>query len=634
MARNLQPALHIVASFALALAVILLWNLAMIYADTPPPSFIEIPSDVTITTISTPTLPARFTLLAPAFFVSDTAFPFTLTLHTGQFSATAKLAYRPVPDTVWRRLPMRVDADAQQWHVPNAPPGEYALVNVAAATALPINAIIVDDLDSGFYRYGPSEWWYEVTDPDDYYLEHAYWTYNNEVDIDNRGEWHPPVTMHDGLYDVQVFIPSNHASTAYASYYIQHSEGGDWQAVDQSEKWAEWVSLGVYTFTAATNNYVELTDLTYELTATKYVAFDALAFIPQIAHVYLPIIERHYVSQKQRTGIHLGSRQDIWPSDTYQRIRSTPTFGGSWPRAIVVLSDHVFLLDRHTDGQCTIAQARWKDQDSERYDLYDYLTEAHQNGVTVIIRINPSPGNFLDWEDPGLRHILQTGMDPAGSDYCDGKFTKFRALNDIATEMHEIYKLLNVDWDMTNVYFEPANEPNNEWYSYWEHDEEAQDRLQTSSAWYEMDTYFSALYDHVKSSLEPNLQVLTPSMAQGNYAETKRFEYCESMAIFYGQSGYELMAATYTSKNDGYNWHNYWRPGREPWVYVNDPCPDSNHVFQYFPQWIQTSITSSSKPAFITESDLFSPCQDSGTGITDKDAQSSETRSSLLLFVR
>lgn len=122
-------------------------------------------------------------------------------------------------------------------------------------------------------------------------------------------------------------------------------------------------------------------------------------------------------------------------------------------------------------------------------------------------------------------------------------------------------------------------------------------------------------------------------MAQGNYAETERFESCASMAIFYGQSGYELMAATYATKNDGYSWHNYWRPGREPWWDAGDPCPDSNHVFQYFPQWIQTSITSSSKPAFISEADLFSPCQDQGTGITDKDVQASETRESLLQFV-
>jgi len=45
-----------------------------------------------------------------------------------------------------------------------------------------------------------------------------------------------------------------------------------------------------------------------------------------------------------------------------------------------------------------------------------------------------------------------------------------------------------------------------------------------------MDAYFSALYDHVKS-LDPNIQVLTPPMAQGNYAETERFVTCEPMTV-------------------------------------------------------------------------------------------------------
>lgn len=256
------------------------------------------------------------------------------------------------------------------------------------------------------------------------------------------------------------------------------------------------MSLGVFTFTAGNEGYVYLSDVTDEPYGEHWVAFDAVAFVP--LRVYLPLVIRNYPpppSTKQQTGIHIGSRQDVWPTGTFQRINGSPAFEGIWPKTVVVLSDHAFLLDRHTDGQCTIAQARWKDKDPSRYDLYDYLTEAQRNGVTVIIRIHPSPGNFLDWEDPDLRHFLQTGMDPAGGDYCYGKFTKFRALADVATEMHEIYKLLSREdgWDMTNVYFEPANEPNNEWYSYWEHDEEAQNRLQTSAAWYEMNTYFSAL---------------------------------------------------------------------------------------------------------------------------------------------
>ena len=101
-------------------------------------------------------------------------------------------------------------------------------------------------------------------------------------------------------------------------------------------------------------------------------------------------------------------------------------------------------------------------------------------------------------------------------------------------------------------------------------------------------------------------------MAQGNYAETQRFISCEPMTVSVsGQSGYAFMPNTFSAKNDGYSWHNYWRQGKE----------------------MQTIIMGSSNPAFITEADLFSPCQESDNPITDKDSQAVETRQSLWRFV-
>jgi hypothetical protein len=150
-----------------------------------------------------------------------------------------------------------------------------------------------------------------------------------------------------------------------------------------------------------------------------------------------------------------------------------------------------------------------------------------------------------------------------------------------------------------------------------------------------MDTYFSALYDHVHYDYpDADIQVLTPPMAQGNFAETERFVSCVPMTVTdYGESGYDWMGAVFTVKNDGYSWHNYWREGKETWVTFGDHCPNSEHVFQYFPQWLQNSIASSDKPAFITEADLFSPCQENNNPITDKDVQSEQTQESLWQFV-
>jgi hypothetical protein len=381
------------------------------------------------------------------------------------------------------------------------------------------------------------------------------------------------------------------------------------------------------------NDRVVLVDATGEAGLTKEIGFDAVAFVRY--RLYLPLVLQNYLgSIESKKGIHLGNRQNNWPDSTLSRIDGSPDGDGIWPQAVVVLSSQLYILDRHPegggDGLCRIAQA-WVG----REELYTYLTEAQQDDVKVIIRIEPSPGNFEDWDDPALPHTLRADMTLAGDDYCNEKFKRFRAIDDIATEMNEIYKLnVRNGWDPANFFFEPANEPNNEWYSHWE-EEEVQNMIQTADAWLDMDTYFSALYDHVHFDYpDSNIQVLTPPMAQGNFAETKRLVSCVPMTVtVYGESGYDWMGATFTVKNDGYSWHNYWRAGKETWVTSGDPCPNSEHIFQYFPQWLQTSIASSNKPAFITEADLFSPCQENDNPITDKDVQFEETQESLWQFV-
>lgn len=98
---------------------------------------------------------------------------------------------------------------------------------------------------------------------------------------------------------------------------------------------------------------------------------------------------------------------------------------------------------------------------------------------------------------------------------------------------------LNVSNGFSEFAFEPANEPNGEWY--------VGSQITSYIAWQDMDSYFSALYDYVHNHYS-GINVLTPPMAQGNYAETKRFESCTSMEVSAGQSGYDFMQNTYTTK--------------------------------------------------------------------------------------
>jgi len=351
-----------------------------------------------------------------------------------------------------------------------------------------------------------------------------------------------------------------------------------------------------------------------------------------IPRVWIPVVLKNYPPVKVKSGIHLGNRLLLdWDTSTigaYDYLwRLKGTDFGMWPSAIVVQSNQVYNIRRSASGNCPVLDATIL-----RPKAFEFMKQAALKGTRIIIRIKPSPGNFYDALGSGL-HLLITspGVTPQNQPYCydpipgDGKYTAadyFRAIDDVAAEMNAIHSL-NGSNGFSEFAFEPANEPNNEWFS--------GGQTQGYVAWQGMDAYFSALYDYVHSNY-PGISVLTPPMAQGNYAETRNFA-CGSMSVFLGQSGYDLMQTTYTAKNDGYSWHNYWKQSREFWAVTGDPCPTSNHVFQYFPQWLQTEITSSGKPSFITEADLLSPCQASGNSITDKDLYSSATQESIWRFI-
>lgn len=592
------------------------------YANPPPP-FVTTSSGSTATTISTPTLPARLTLLAPAFTLAGRSGNLTVTYDWLPAGVSPLLAYRPDATSPWQKVHAQVDEVTRRIVVPAAPLGEYALVQVAALAALPGSAIVVDDQSAGFARYGPAGNWHHATYPASaYYLSHAYWTSNTYSTVENWGVWTPSTL--NGPYEVRVFVPANYADTTYAAYRVQHAGHSDWRPVNQSLYWAEWVSLGVFTFTAGTESYVYLSDVTYEPYGKHWVAFDAVAFVPM--RVYLPLVLRNWPPMKQWTGIHLGNHVNVtgdWPLTMLQPIDGDR--GGVWPRAIVIQSKQLYNIWRPTSAPCGVAGADfWL---GEGTNIRDYLNRAVRNGVTLIIRITPSAGNFVDWDDPARsNHHLITTTIPAGGDYCGGKWERFRAIDDVAAEMDAIHDRNQiVGWPESSYYFEPANEPNTEWYS-----AATQPAINDPVVWQEMNAYFVALYDYVHSHY-PGIRVLTPPMAQTAYAEEINIEDQECSLMHVGeQSGYEYMRETYTAKNDGYSWHNYYWQGRESWA----NCPNGQHVSYFFPSWLQDAL--GSKPTFITEMDLASPWQMRGLNpLTNKDnGGGSPAATSLRAFVQ
>lgn len=246
---------------------------------------------------------------------------------------------------------------------------------------------------------------------------------------------------------------------------------------------------------------------------------------------------------KQKSGIHLGNRPDAdWTPELLAQIDGDN--GGIWPKAVVFLSSQLYNLSR--DGNCRIRTGA-NDTTTGRPVLLDYLQRASLNGVRIIIRIHPSPGNF------DTDHNLWVDPVP-GIGYCDP--LNHRPALDVADEIIAVrnYNQANgiAEWG-----FEPANEPNTEWYSFdspleWP----KPNSLQT---WEDMREYFKAIYNEVDSR-NPSIRVLTPPMAQAAYAEMNnvndidRPDPCPPMRLEDDQStGYGVMQDYYTNYNDGIN---------------------------------------------------------------------------------
>ncbi len=349
--------------------------------------------------------------------------------------------------------------------------------------------------------------------------------------------------------------------------------------------------------------------------------------------IYLPLIYKSPECpladyEKDWSGIHLGNRQADWNNHLLSCIDGGQ--GGTWPDSVVILSPQVYstirLPSSHPTHPCRISYVTTA---PGRDKIFSYLKRASQAGVKIIIRIHPSPGNFVDWNDPAKsNHHLSVGS-PVGPDgYCRPDL--YRSKADVGDEMGKIHNF-NVSQGFVEFGFESANEPNAEWYSFTSRPE-----LFNDTAWAEMDTYFSAVYDWVHTYYS-GVRVFTPPMAQGAYAESKLIAdvfpapndpICQDVLLLPSKkTGYEMMRGTYETKNNGISWHNYWIKGKEFYTV----CPWGQHVSLYFPLWMKTAI-SSQRPAIISEVDLASPMQGLGNSLQDKDANSSTTANSIRTF--
>jgi hypothetical protein len=611
-------------------------------------SAVKPPITVTLSANVTRTIPARFTVVGSAFAIEaqgSTFVPVQITVHyTQSVGVNEKDLLIVYYDTVadkWLPLPTNLDTTNHLATATTNQAGQFALIARAAITSLPSNAVIVDDLNAGFARFGPSSTWYEaITTTQGYWAGHMWWTYRSQSARSNYATWTPG--LNPGQYDVYAFIASYNTNTTNARYQIVHQGTTTVYPVNQSIYFAEWVKIGTFYFGSGANNYVLLEDLTYESALTR-VGFDAIAFVPPT--VYLPLIMNKYpIPIKQNSGLHLGSRNTDWSQAMLQPVDGDN--GGTWPTSIVVISDQIYNLGRPSTSTPENPYCMIVNVDLFKPIAFDYMRRAAQAGVKVIIRVHPSPGNFADYNDPNQtnHHLLSSGG-PAGGGYCGdhSHAQQVRHVNDIVQEIAQIHEY-NVRHGLHEYAFVAANEPNLEWYltnpaptTY--------PKLINPIAWQEMDTFFSSIYQRVTLIAVPpdltdqwgTIRLLTPPMAQERLAEGIDPVTCDQTSSVYtlenGTSGYENMIATYQTNNDGLTWNNYWRFDFEGF----DGCASyGDHLSSMVsPFWLSEAMRypSAAKPNFIIESDLASWKQmKNDNALRDKSAAPADTAWSIRRF--
>ena len=161
------------------------------------------------------------------------------------------------------------------WGVPATatPTPTLTPLPTASPTPDPNAIVIVDDQNSAFQRGGLTTTWRQETEG---YAGHLFWTNNNDQTRSgyNWGKWSPQLQA--ATYEVFVYIPQNHATTGNARYWISHTGGFTLREVNQSLYSGQWVSLGTYIFSGTTEDYISLSDVTYETYLSHKVAWDAI----------------------------------------------------------------------------------------------------------------------------------------------------------------------------------------------------------------------------------------------------------------------------------------------------------------------------------------------------------------------
>ena len=163
----------------------------------------------------------------------------------------------------WRRDSQKPDRDAGD-RQPAKPAGKK---------------LVIDNRHPGFTWGGPGKYRNVAWGG---YGNDFFWTKNTVTQPSNYGKW-TPTFAGDGEYEVYVYIPGNHATTAQVRYRIFHNGERRDRIIDQDWYFDQWVSLGVYYFNGKNQGqeFIIAYDNTREPAYSKMIAYDAIKLVPR-----------------------------------------------------------------------------------------------------------------------------------------------------------------------------------------------------------------------------------------------------------------------------------------------------------------------------------------------------------------
>jgi hypothetical protein len=139
--------------------------------------------------------------------------------------------------------------------------------------------ITIDTKNPNFVKENAGDGWQSSPNG---YGGNAFITKNN---VFGQGQykwvrWYAPLPR-AGNYEIFAYIPANLATTRNARYWIAHASAFDFRKLNQMLYVNQWVSLGVYYFGATDDEYVTVSDVTYEPFLSTVVVADAIRFSPR-----------------------------------------------------------------------------------------------------------------------------------------------------------------------------------------------------------------------------------------------------------------------------------------------------------------------------------------------------------------